>query len=36
MGTGGDGRGECNCLSMFPGHFLSDPPYDHPRRPRGS
>ena len=23
MGTGGDGRGKCNCLSMFPGHFLS-------------
>ena len=23
MGTGGDGRGKCNCLSMFSGHFLS-------------
>ena len=23
MGTGGEGRGKCNCLSMFPGHFLS-------------
>ena len=22
-GGGGDGRGKCNCLSMFPGHFLS-------------
>ena len=23
MGTGGEGRGKCNCLSMFSGHFLS-------------
>ena len=23
QGGGGEGRGKCDCLSMFPGHFLS-------------